>query len=267
MRHPRSLLALVLVAVIGLLAAGPATAFAHTPVLERSGSSDAPWKAPEGYGPAQLFPGAQDLPDPRISRAVYGTLAAGELFDAYRLEIPPTGDATAIPVELLIPASAANAAFRPSVAIIGAGETTPSVSLPGPVLEHLRAVQTTVAVTVAKDPGADPRASEYEPFVGETLWRGASTTVTVEPGETYYVLVYDPAGATGEYRLVLGKAEGFTPGEALSTPGAILRIKLGLYGQDSFQWGFAAVLATVVALVVALAVWLVRRRRRRRARG
>jgi hypothetical protein len=161
-------------------------------------------------------------------------------------------------------ASAENAGFRPTVVIVGFGESTATATLPSSVVEHLRAVQAAVPLTVAADPGADPRAGEYEPFVGEMLWRGASVTMAVEAGKTYYVVVFDPKGATGEYRLALGEAEGFTFGEALAAPFNILRIKLGLYGQDSFKWGFAALLAGVTA-AAALAVLLVRRRRVRRA--
>jgi len=120
---------------------------------------------------------------------------------------------------------------------------------------------------VARDPGAEPRATEYEPFVGEQLWRGASTEVTLEPGKTYYLLVYDSTGATGEYRLAVGEAERFTFADVLATPLAILRIKLGLYGQDPFDWGFAGVLALVAAAAAALVTWLVSLRRRRRARA
>jgi hypothetical protein len=255
-----------------MLAAGiagfPAIAAAHTPVLEQAAASDAAWRAPEGYGPARLFPGAQQLPDPRISRGVYGTLARGELFDAYRFDGPSDESAptVTIPVEILVRATAANEALRPSIAIIGFGDA-PATSLPAAVLEHLRAVQTTVPVTVATDPGLDDRSTEYEPFVGEMLWRGASATMTIEAGRTYYVLVFDPHGASGEYRLALGEAEGFTLGEAIATPVDILRIKLGLYGQDSFQWGFAVFLAAAVGVLGAGGVWLTARRRRRVARG
>jgi hypothetical protein len=259
----------VLAAVVlaSVIAAAPSVAWAHTPVLEQSAASDAPWKALDGIGPAWLFPGAQDLPDPRVSRAVYGTLAAGELFDAYRFEGPSdeTAPAVTIPVRLLIPASSGNAALRPTAVVVGFGKSSASATLPSAVTEHLRSVQATVPLTFAADPGADPRGSEYEPFVGETLWEGASTTMTVEAGRTYYVIVFDPAGATGEYRLVVGEAERFTLGEALATPVDIVRIKLGLYGQDTVHWDFAAILAGVAAAFAVLVVWSIRRRRARRA--
>jgi hypothetical protein len=269
MRRPWTVLAFAACVLASTIVAAPTLAWAHTPVLEKAAASDAPWKALEGVGPAWLFPGAQDLPDPRISRALYGTLAEGEQFDAYRFQGPSdeTAPAVTIPVQLLVPASPGNAALRPTIVIVGFGESSATAGLPPSVVEHLRSVQATVPLTVAVDPGADPRGSEYEPFVAETLWQGASTKMAVEAGKTYYVIVFDPAGATGEYRLALGEAERFTLGEALATPVDILRIKLGLYGQDAFNWGFAAILAGVTGAVAVLAWWLARRRRARRAGG
>jgi len=74
------------------LAAVPAAA--HVPFLEPAGSSDAPAKA------GDPFPGAVVLPDAAVSRAVYGTLVAGEEFDAYRLSV---SQAALTPVEMLVP--------------------------------------------------------------------------------------------------------------------------------------------------------------------
>ncbi|MDO8915740.1 MAG: hypothetical protein Q7W16_06625 [Coriobacteriia bacterium] len=260
MRHP---VVPMLLLAAALLVVSPASAFAHTPVLEQSGRSDAPWAAPTGYGPARLFPGAQDVVDPIVSRAVYGTLVTGESFDAYRFVT--SADATvSIPVELLVPDTAANAAFRPTLVVIGAGDPAAVASLPSAVRDHLMAIESTVPVTVAVDPGTDPRAGEYEPFVGEVLLKGASTRVDIGRRGTYYVIVYDPSGAFGEYRLVLGEAEAFTAGEVLRTPVDVVRIRLGLYGQSGFKWGFAAILAAVLAILAGAALLLVARSRRGR---
>lgn len=264
-----TLLAIAAIACAGgLLALAPAPASAHTPVLERPGPSDAPWKAPSGIGPALLFPGAQDLPDPRVSRAVYGTLAAGEAFDAYRFAGPEDANAAPveIPVELLVPVGAGNERLRPTLVIVGYGTDRPD-ALPSAIVEHLRSVQATVPLTVVADPGPKARGSEYEPFVGETLQKGATARITVEPGRVYYALVFDPAHAAGEYRLVVGEAEAFTVGEALATPAAVLRIKLGLYGQDRIDWAFAAILAIAVLAIGGGIGALVMIRRRRRTTG
>lgn len=260
----RAVLPILLLACVLAAAAFPAAAFAHTAVLEQPGRSDAPWAAPVGYGPARLFPGAQDIPDPLVSRAVYGTLIAAESFDAYRFVT--SADATvSIPVGLLVPDTAANAGFRPTLVVIGAGDTNGVASLPATVRDHLKAIEASVPVIVAADPGATPRDTEYEPFVGETLFKGASARADIGGRGTYYVIVYDPSRGTGEYRLALGETESFTPIEILRTPIDILRVKSGLYGQDGFKWGFAAILALVIALVAGVAVFFAGRRRRRAA--
>jgi hypothetical protein len=257
-----TMFALLLLAA-GAAVAFPGLAFAHTAVLEQSGPSDVPWAAPTGYGPARLFPGAQDIPDPLISRAVYGTLVAGETFDAYRF-VTSTDATVSIPVELLVLDTAGNAAFRPTLVVIGSGDPAAVASLPSAIRDHLRAIEATVPVIAVVDPGKEPRVSEYEPFVGETLLRGASTRAGIGGRGTYYVVVYDPSGATGVYRLALGEAESFTPVEILRTPVDILRIKLGLYGQAGFQWGFAAIMAGVLALASVGMALLVSRSRRGR---
>jgi len=252
---------------VALLCAAPAVAFAHTAVLEQRGASDAPWAAPSGVGPARLFPGAQDIPDPRVSRAVYGTLATDEAFDAYRFDVAP-GPTVAVPVQLLVPAIAANADFRPSVAVIGAGDPGAAGRLPTAIRAYLDHVEAPVPVTVSSDTGTGTRSTEYEPFVGESLWKGPRSVVGLAGGRTYYLVVWDPKGATGDYRVALGEVEAFDLADVVRTPLDILSIKLGLYGQHGFEWGFAAVLAGVLALVAALVVWLVARRRAgSRARG
>jgi hypothetical protein len=246
-----------------IVLAAPGVACAHTPVLEQAGRSDARWVASTGYGPARLFPGAPDIPDPRVSRAVYGTLVDGEAFDAYRFTTTAAATMT-IPVGILVPDTKANAGFRPTIAVIGVGDAGSAAGLPSSIRDHLRSVQAPVPVLILADPGTSPRETEYEPFVGETLFKGGSASVAIGGYGTYYVVVYDPHGGTGDYRLALGQAESFTPREALRTPLDVLRIKLGLYGQHRVEWGFAALLAGGVMLATVLVVVLVSARRRRR---
>ena len=261
----RVVLPVLLLACVVVAGTSPGAAFAHTAVLEKSAHSDAPWVPPTGYGPAFLFPGAQDIPDPLVSRAVYGTLVGGESFDAYRFVT--SADATvSIPVELLVPDTAANARFRPTFAVIGAGDMTGASSLPVRVREHLKAIEASVPVTVAADPGTNPRDTEYEPFVGETLFKGAAARADIGGRRTYYVIVYDASGGTGEYRLALGEIESFTFIDVVRTPLDILRVKLGLYGQDGFKWGFAAIVTGVIMALAGAAAFFARRRRRRGAR-
>ena len=247
-------------AVAAVLAGGTTpAASAHVPFLEPARSSSAPAVA------GDPFPGAVTVPDASVSRAVYGTLAAGEPFDAYRLTVSTAADT---PLELLVPATSAYAGFRPAFALIGPG-VPPAGVPPGFVTARLQtafgAAAGDAGVAVVPDPGADPRPTFYEPFSFSSYYRGGETSVRLRPGEDYYLVVYDPAGGTGEYVLGIAEAESFTPADWLRALVAVARIKLGLYGQGAFHPLAALVLAVVVAALAGLVVWFVRRRRRRRA--
>lgn len=247
-----ALLSLAAPAVAAPLAA------AHVPFLEPARPSDAPAQR------LDPFPGAVQLPDVSISRAVYGTLAPGERFDAYRLAVSRPART---PVEMLVPKAAEYAALRPSFALVGPG-VPPAGRTPGFIAERLRGAGLTpedVGVQVVPDPGATPRATFYEPFSFTTYYRGGSTVADLRPGRDYYLVVYDPSGRTGEYAFGVGEAEQFTPADWFRSIGAVVRIKLGLYGQGAFHPLAAVVLAALAAAVAALVVWLWRRRRRRRA--
>ena len=256
--------AAALLALGALAAATPADA--HVPFLEPDRPSDAP--AVQG----DPFPGAIRLPDVVVSRAVYGTLAPGEAFDAYRLSVSRP---VSTPVEMLVPKSGAYRDFRPAFALVGTGLPAAGVP-PAFIRERLRTAYTAVSlvpgayprVLVVPDPAAAARDGFYEPFSFTRYYRGGATRVDLSPGLTYYLVVYDPAGQTGEYALGIGEAEKFTAGDALRSVVAVVRIKLGLYGQGAFHWVAAAVMAALAAGLVALVVLLVRRlRARARAAG
>ena len=210
------------------------------------------------------FPGAIPLPDAAISRAVYGTLAPGEPFDAYRLSV---SGPSLTPVEMLVPTTAGYRDFRPAFVLVGPGirsaGTPPSFVSTRLDEAYGAAWATATGVLVVPDPGATPRATFYEPFSFSSYYRGGSTTVELRPGRTYYLVVYDPSGSTGEYALGVGTAESFTPADWVRSIVAVVRLKLGLYGQGAFHAWNAVVMAAIVAAVVALAVVLWRRRQRR----
>jgi hypothetical protein len=257
-------LAVSVAALLSLAAGGVAApvAAAHVPFLEPARSSEAPAQQ------SDPFPGAVPLPDVAISRAVYGTLAPGELFDAYRLTVSRPARTS---VEMLVPKAAKYAAFRPSFALVGRGLPAAGVP-PDFIRDRLRTATTAVSlvpgayprVIVVPDPGATPRPTFYEPFSFTTYYRGGSTVVDLEPGRDYFLVVYDPAGQTGEYAFGVGEAEQFTPADWFRSIGAVVRIKLGLYGQGAFHPLAAVVLAALAAAAVALVAWFWRRRRRRR---
>ena len=246
-----------------LLAGGLAqAASAHVPFLEPGRSSDAP------AVPGDPFPGAIAVPDASISRAVYGTLAFGEAFDAYKLTV---SHAASTPVELLVPKAGRYRDFRPSFALVGPG-VPQTGSTPGFIGQRLRQAYDgrqlpmgeAPAVLVVNDPAQSPRPTFYEPFSFTSYFKGGSTQVELRPGRSYYLVVFDPRHQTGAYALGIGEAEKFSAGDALRSIVAVARVKLGLYGQGAFDPVNAAVLAALVAGVLALVVLLRRRRRRRR---
>jgi hypothetical protein len=252
-------LAAALLAVIAGGVASPSAA-AHVPFLEPPASSDAP--AVRG----DPFPGAVPLPDVTISRAVYGTLATGEEFDAWQLSVSKP---SLTPVEMLVPRAGEYRDFRPAFALVGPGLSS-SGTPPPFVVERLQnaygdAAAQAAGVVVIPDPGLAPRPTFYEPFSFTSYYRGGSTSVRLEPGRTYDLVVYDPAAGTGEYALGVGEAESFTPADWARSVVAVARLKLGLYGQGAFHPLAAVVTAGVLASLVALVVVLWRRRRRRRA--
>jgi len=258
-----ALSAVALLALCALTAASPAAA--HVPFLEPDRPSDAPAVQRDP------FPGAIRLPDAAVSRAVYGTLAPGEAFDAYRLTVSrPSGT----PVEMLVPKSGKYRDFRPAFALIGPGLPAAGRA-PAFIVERLRTASTAVSlvpgaslrVLVVPDPAAAARDGFYEPFSFTSYYRGGATRVDLAPGVTYYLVVYDLAGQRGEYALGIGEAEKFTAGDTLRSVVAVVRIKLGLYGQGAFHWPAAVILAALLAGLIALVVLLVRRRVRARARA
>ena len=255
--------AAALLALCAFVAAPPADA--HVPFLEPDRPSDAPAVQRDP------FPGAVRLPDVAVSRAVYGTLAPWESFDAYRLTVSRP---QSTPVEMLVPKTGKYRDFRPAFALVGTG--LPASGAPPPfIAERLRTAYSAVSlipgayprVLVVPDPGAAERAGFYEPFSFTRYYRGGATRVEFRPGVTYYLVVSVSAGHTGEYALGIGETEKFTAGDALRSVIAVVRIKLGLYGQGAFHWLDAVVLGALLAGLVALVVLLVRRRLRARARA
>jgi hypothetical protein len=205
------------------------------------------------------------VPDAAVSRAVYGTLAAGEQFDAYLLRV---SEPALTPVELLVPRAGAYKEFRPSFALVGPGIPVAGAA-PAFITQRVRAAYGAAAgevgVKVVPDPHGTTRHTFYEPFSFTSYFQGRSTSVDLRPGNDYYLVVYDPAAGTGEYALGIAEAERFTPADWVRSVGAVVRIKLGMYGQGAFHPLAALVMAVVAAAVVVLVVWLVRRRVRRRA--
>ena len=256
-------LGMVLALVVGAGVTFAPAAGAHVPFLEPDGASDA--SATLG----DPFPGAVDVPDASISRAVYGTLAGDAVFDVWLLE---ASKPTTAPVVMLVPVRGEYGDLRPSFVLVGAGLPSEGTT-PDFVRERLRmaypertARDNIGAVTVV-DPGEDPRSTFYEPFSFTRYYEGGETTVELRRNTSYHLVVFAPDGGKGEYALGVARAEQFTAWDVVSSVVAVVRIKLGLYGQGAFHPWAAAVLAAalgVLTAVIALPIVLVRRNRRRR---
>jgi hypothetical protein len=239
---------------LALAAVGAASAEAHVPFLEPDRRSD---QAPE---PGEPYPGAIKLPDVAVSRAVYGTLAGDAPFDAWELRV---GEMADTPIEMLVPAFRRYEGFRPSFVLIGPG--LPSAGEPpGSVVQRLEraGVAGDVGVMVVHDPGADPRSTFYEPFSFTRYFEGGRAEVSLRPGVRYHLVVFDPDDGLGEYALGIGSAERFTARDAAYSVVAVLRIKLGLYGQGAVNWLNVALLVAAFAAIVAAVTLLLGRRRR-----
>lgn len=270
-RRAQVMPAALLVAIVVVLTIVPAGAVAHVPVLEPESPSDSP---PATDGDVDPFPAAIALPDPSVSRAVYGVLAEGEAFDVYRFSV---AEPIEIPVGILVPRRPELAGFRPSFAVIGpdlgdAVGGADAADLPSALGRRLTDAGRTspsalrMGAVVGGGPSAD-WGSFFEPFSFERYHQGPDLQVSLQPGQDYYVVVYDPSGATGDYVLGMGTREAFTPADVVRSIVAVGRIKLGLYGQGSLRWGTLAVAVSLAATVAAVVTLLVVRSRRRRRRS
>jgi hypothetical protein len=89
----------------------------------------------------------------------------------------------------------------------------------------------------------------YEPFAGDTYWKGPEYEKDAGPGR-YAVTVSNP-GDTGKYVLAVGQAESFTPAESWETLLQLPKLKTGY-----FQKPFLAVFEGIIGKFL-LAVMLI----------
>lgn len=165
------------------------SAYAHVPFLEL-----------EDYGHGNPF--TPELPHQSI--AVYAWLAAADDVDYYTFELRGK---TPFLAEVLVPACAQYADFRPAFALIGKG--LPEATDVLPVKPHPG-----YGALVFLDDAQKPRETFYEPFGGKSYYRGPRLERELEPG-TYAVVYWDPLRRKGDYVAVLGKKEIWRPKDIL----------------------------------------------------
>jgi len=106
----------------------------------------------------------------------------------------------------------------------------------------------------------------YEPFVGDSYWKGAAFSQRVPKGE-YRIKIYNPDNR-GKYVLVVGRAEAFPIDETLKLFISLPQLKQ-YFGKSGFTAFFNLVglffLIQIVIIVVVIrgSVWLVRKVKKR----
>ena len=204
---------IALVSMVVLAGARPAEA--HVPGLE-PGSDDGP----------------VSIGGPEVSRATYGYLAPGDVYDEYRFTVP---EPVTRAVGIIVPAYPEHAAFHPGLVITAEERDR---------LEIL-------------DGATAPRLREFEPFSLTYFWHGGERDVTFEPGVLYTLRVQPGPGSTsGRYVVVFAGPEQFKARDIADTLWQLPLIWFGAYGGAPFRWNWLALIPlglTVGAVAVAVA--------------
>lgn len=228
-------LALVLTLAVAWGLAVPAIALAHVPILEEPGRNDIVGTS------AVPYPHAQAIPAPTKSLAIYGYLSPAEHLDAYSFMVPAP---VVTQLQLLVPVRSGLEGFRPQLMLYA---------------ESTRARHFTAGPTTG------PRPSFYEPFSAASFWESGAVTVTLVPGERYFLVVTPGNGSRRDGAYVIGVAgpESFTSAETLGTLAVLPQIWLGNWGGGPMRPGAIASI-TFAVILVPVAIWLLVRWRRRR---
>jgi len=208
--RPAALIALVAMVVL----AGARPAEAHVPGLE-PGSGDGP----------------VSIGGPEVSRATYGYLAPGDVYDEYRFTVP---EQVTRAVGVIVPAYPEHADFRPGLVITAEEQDR---------LEIL-------------DGATAPRQGEFEPFSLTSFWHSGEREVTFEPGVLYTLRVQPgPGSPSGRYVVVFAGPEQFKARDIADTLWQLPLIWFGAYGGAPFRWNwFALIPLRLTVGVVAAAV-------------
>lgn len=171
---------------------------------------------------------AMRIGDPTAaSVAVYDSVLNPDEVKLYSFN---ASESASLPFEALVPVRTANEYFRPWIIVVSKGaEEEPDerpfpFELPPGYLGHII------------PPPSGPRPTFFEPFSLERYWRGTELALDAEKGETYYVAVFDPLGATGDYSLGIGTKEDFSNVSYPSLLADVARVKLGLVGGREVPW-------------------------------
>jgi hypothetical protein len=136
------------------------------------------------------------------SIAVYSWLESGNDTDVFRMEITKPARLQA---NVLVPVCPAYGQFLPWLAVVGPGLPAPDERLPLALPAGYGAV-----VIKNLEPGQE-RQQFYEPFGGKSYYEAPRYDQTVTEAGTWYLYVWNPYGAGGDYVMIVGFKERFSP--------------------------------------------------------
>jgi hypothetical protein len=189
-----------LIVLIMLFLALTVPAFAHDPFIEEEdwGSFDQP----------------KQVADSSISYALYGYLDEEDV-DVFQLDF---AEAEALlRAEVLTPVCGEHYAnFYPQFAILTAKENVAeplAVSLPFEIPDELAVwystLPTEASAETTPEPTPETRSTFVEPFGGTEFYDGPSIDLMTPAAGSYYVVVFNADGLTGDYTLATGYKEQF----------------------------------------------------------
>lgn len=193
----------------------PISAGAHLPVIE------------EANAPFLEVPEAETLADPTSqSLAVYGLIEKSGEVDVFTFTV--TEDAE-IPLEALVPQKKRLEDFRPHLTMYGKEFPATDAFLP-----PWSAPEGYQSNTILPPDGE--RETFNEPYAQERYYKQTETLVEVKAGERYYLAVFEPSGAIGEYVLGLGSIENFENANYTALLTDVAKVKLNLVGGRAIPW-------------------------------
>jgi hypothetical protein len=168
------------------------------------------------------FEDAIVLPKPDISYAVYMRLSNSADIDFISFQVDGPME---VKVSLLVPQRPEFLDYYPAFSIVGPGLPAPQEELTFSLPAGLG------AVVMRSDPSAE-REKFYEPFSMTRYYRGfAVFDQEISTTGTYYIVIWDPEGESGDYVVTYGEKESFTPREMLSTFRVVGKVWNGEWGR------------------------------------
>lgn len=214
---------------LGLLLAAAGAVYAHSPLFPRNNNA-----------PASAF----FIEDTAKSWVAYSEILNSGQKAFYRFRFS-AGDP--IRIKLLTSRDPGTTGFLPSLALL-----VPGLKQQDAIPLSMEIPSGFGAVPVR---GIQPPHATYEPFAQGWFYDVADLDMRAPAGGTYYLVVFDPSGATGGYAVTLGYLERWTPLELAALPCNIRRIQIW-EGQSVF----AALLPFFAVLVLGL-IWFFLRSR------